>query len=89
MKNKNDIINELKRLSAFIETSHAKLNDNQKIEDLSLLDGDVEKLCNAITALPTLDAQSVQPLMAEMITKLEAFGIALQEFKTRLKGSVD
>ncbi len=85
MKNKQEIINELKRLTALIEQTHTKLGDGT-VEGLSHLESDVEVLCRHIIALPTLEAQSVQPMMADMITKLETLGIALQEFQTRLKG---
>lgn len=85
MKNKQDIVKELTRLTAFIETTHTKLGDG-KVESLSDLDSAVEALCCDIIALPAVEAKSVQPMMADMITKLEALGIALQEFQTKLKG---
>lgn len=85
MKNKQDIIKDLNRLTAFIEQTHTKLSDGT-VESLSHLDSEVEVLCRDIIALPPLDAQSVQPMMADMISRLEALGIALQEFQTKLKG---
>jgi len=85
MRNKDQIITELNRLSSFIEEAQVKLSEGQ-IVNLSHLDGEVETICQEIIRLPTSDAQATQPVMADMISKLEALGISLQEFQKNLKG---
>lgn len=84
MRNKDQIITELERLSAFIDEAQSKLEDGEVL-NLAHLDDEVETICQEIVRLPPADAQSTQPAMAEMIGKLEVLGIALQEFQKKLK----
>lgn len=84
MKNKDQLIAELNRLSAFIEEAQVKLGDGE-IVNLSHLDSEVETICQEIVKLPPKQAQDVQPVMADMISKLETLGISLQEFQKNLK----
>lgn len=84
MRNKDQLIAELNRLSAFIEEAQIKLGDGEII-NLSHLDGEVETVCQQIVKLPSKQAQDVQPIMADMISKLETLGISLQEFQKTLK----
>lgn len=84
MRNKDQIISELSRLSGFINEAQEKLAEGA-ILNLSHLDDEVETICQEIVRLPSADAQAVQPMMADMIGKLEMLGIALQEFQKNLK----
>jgi division protein CdvB (Snf7/Vps24/ESCRT-III family) len=85
MKNKEQIIIELNRLSTFIEEAQIKLGDGEVV-NLSHLDDEVETICQEIIRLPAAEAQAVQPVMADMIGKLETLGLSLQEFQKKLKG---
>ncbi len=83
MSNAQDISARLQELSDFIESAHNSLSDGEVV-NLSHLDGEIEKLCEATLRLPPADATQVQPVMADMISKLEALGLALQEFQNGL-----
>jgi len=84
VRNKDQLIAELNRLSAFIEDAQIKLGEG-KVLNLSHLDSEVETVCQEIVKLPPKQAQDVQPVMADMISKLETLGISLQEFQKNLK----
>jgi urease accessory protein UreF len=84
MSNPQKISQRLQELSDFIESAHTSLGEGEVV-NLSHLDGEIEQLCNAALRLPPADAKEVQPVMADMISKLEALGLALQEFQNGLK----
>ena len=84
MTNAQNIALRLQELTNFIEEAHARLNQGEVV-NLSHLDDEVGELCNAALTLPADQASQVQAAMAEMISKLESLGLALQEFQNGLK----
>jgi hypothetical protein len=84
MSKTNEIINKLETLTNFIEEAQIKLQQGEII-NLSHLDGEVAELCNEILQLPPQDATQVQPIMGNMISKLEELGLALKDFQSNLK----
>lgn len=49
----------------------------------------VARICTQISALPQEEAQSLEPIMAEMIGQLEALAAALSEFQNRKDDGAD
>ena len=84
MNSAEEISNKLKGLISFIENAQEELKGG-KVVDLSHLDGEVARICEDTLRLKPEEANNVQPIMAEMISKLETLGIALQEFQKNLK----
>ncbi len=84
MSKSEDIITKLSELTQFIENALDRLQ-NEDVVDLSHLDGEVAGLCEETLTLPPEEAVKVQPVMGEMITKLERLGMALQDFQNSLK----
>lgn len=84
MSSAEQITNELRQLIDFIDDAHQRLDDGE-VMDLSDLDDEVARLCDETLALKPEEAAQVQNTMAEMITKLEKLGVALQEYQQNLK----
>ncbi len=84
MSKANDIKQKLEQIILFIEEAQKKLQEGEVI-NLSHLDGEVEALCQQTLQLPPSDAIEVQPIMGNMITKLEELGVALKDFQSNLK----
>ena len=84
MGNAEQITIRLQEMTSFIETAQAKLQKGEVV-NLSHLDNEVAQLCDQTLKLPPQEASQVQPAMADMISKLEALGLALQEFQSNLK----
>ena len=84
MSSAEQIKQQLEEITSFIEEAQKKLQEGEVI-NLSHLDHDVEKLCQATLQLPPNDAVTVQPIMGSMISKLEELGLALKDFQTNLK----
>lgn len=84
MSKSEDIISKLKALTQFIEGAQAKLQNGEVI-DLSHLDAEVAQLCEETLKLPPEEAVKVQPVMGDMISKLETLSLALQDFQKSLK----
>lgn len=84
MSKSDDIITKLNALTQFIEDAQNTLQKGEVI-DLSHLDAEVAQLCDETLKLPPAEAVAVQPIMGNMITKLEALGVALKDFQSTLK----
>lgn len=78
--NKDQII---ARLTQTIDTINQAQNDVAagKVKDLSFMDKDVAVICNDIMKLSPDEAAQVQPIMADMITRLEQLAGSLQAYK--------
>lgn len=57
------------------------------VHDLSFMDKDVADICGKILKLKPEDAAAVQPIMADMISRLEGLAQSLQRFKEQFKQS--
>lgn len=84
MSNAQQITARLNELSDFIDEAQAKLNDGEVV-NLTHLDDEVATLCEQALALPPQEAAQVQPVMGDMISKLEQLGASLKEFQDNLK----
>jgi hypothetical protein len=84
MSKSEEIIAKLNGLTQFIEEALTKLQ-NGEVVDLSHLDAKVAQLCEETLKLPPEEAVKVQPVMGDMISKLETLGLALQDFQKSLK----
>ena len=84
MSKATEIINKLEALTLFIEEAQLKLQQGEVIS-LSHLDGEVAQLCNGALGLPPQEAVQVQPIMGDMISKLETLSLSLQDFQNNLK----
>ncbi|HPF77827.1 MAG TPA: hypothetical protein PLF01_00925 [Alphaproteobacteria bacterium] len=78
------IVQRLQELTSFIEDAQTKLQSGEVLS-LSHLDDEVGQLCDQALNLPPQDAVKVQPVMANMISKLETLSIALKDFQSGLK----
>jgi len=79
---KDQIIEKLSTLITLIDQAQIDI-DAGRVRDLSAMDHDVAKVCDDIVALPPEQAQEVQPVMADMITRLEKLAGSLQSFKVK------
>ena len=84
MSSAQEISSQLKELVSFIENAHEQLSSGTVV-DLSRLDDEVARICEETLQLSPEEANNVQPAMAEMISKLEALGVALKEFQDGLR----
>ena len=84
MSNTEQIAVRLQELTSFIQNAKEKLG-NGEVVDLAHLDGEVEQICEQALKLKPEEALNVQPVMAEMISKLEELGLALKDFQDNLK----
>lgn len=55
------------------------------IKDLTHMDNEMAQVCDDIVKLPPEEAAQVQPVMADMISRLEALAQSLQSFKSQMK----
>lgn len=78
------IIDKLNAMNGFIDEAESAL-EKGNIINLSHLDDEVAQLCAQTLSLPPEQAKSVQPIMANMIGKLEALALSLQSFQAQLK----
>ena len=84
MSDADQISQRLQKLASFIEESQAKLQQGEVV-NLSHLDDEVGELCDQALKLKPEDAVKIQPIMADMISKLEELGVALQDFQANMK----
>ncbi len=82
---KDSIETRLKAQIDIIEQALIDINHGD-VGDLEGLDDEVESICDDIKKLPHDIAQSTEPLMLEMIGKLEKLAVVLQEHQDDLKG---
>lgn len=83
MTQTRDQIEQRKRdITVFIEQSVQQVREGRMVT-LHHLDDEVASLCDAAVTLPPVDAKHVQPLMAEMIGKLEQLSAALQDYQRK------
>lgn len=87
MNNVDHIIKRLNELNLFIDKAQEKLHKGEII-NLSHLDQEVGALCEQTLRLKPVDAVKAQPIMAEMISKLENLSISLKEFQDGLKAKI-
>ena len=78
-----------KRLQEITVTINEAQNDVSAgiVHDLSFMDKDVADICGEILKLKPEDAAAVQPVMADMISRLEGLAQSLQRFKEQYKKS--
>ena len=81
-----EIIAQLQQMISEIESAQEQLQAGT-VADLSTLDTKVAEICEETIKLPPAEAMAVQPIMAEMIGKLEAFGLALKDFKNSFQNT--
>lgn len=74
----------LQDLIVFIDEANASM-DRDAVPTLNNLDQKVAKLCMDVEQSPPVIAKQIQPLMAQMITKLDELALKLQDFQTRTK----
>lgn len=86
MSKADDIAQRLQELTEFIVNAQAQLK-NGEVVNLSHLDDEVGQLCDETLKLKPEEAVRVQPIMADMISKLEELGLALKDFQSNLKPS--
>ena len=82
--NKDQIV---KRLENIVTTIN-QAQDNVAagiVQDLSFMDKEVAQVCEDIVKLPPEDAAQVQPIMADMISRLEGLAQSLQSFKEQFE----
>lgn len=87
MSNADDITQRLQELTTFIEEAHKQLKEGEVV-NLSLLDDEVGELCDQTLQLKPQEAVKVQPVMADMINKLEKLGVALKDYQEAHKMSL-
>lgn len=84
MSDANKIAARLQELTSFIEDARNKLSNGEIIK-IAHLDGEIAQICNQTLSLPPKEAVQVQPIMANMISRLEELGLALKDFQNNLK----
>ena len=83
--NKADIlIQRMNELNTFIDDAYQKLQKGE-VANLTRLDNEVALLCEQTLKLAPTEAVKVQPVMGDMISKLESFSVSLKDFQTELK----
>ena len=86
MSNAQQIAARLNELTDFIEEAQAKLESGE-VMNMAHLDDEIAALCDQTVALPPQEAAQIQPIMGNMISKLEQLGISLKEFQDNLKSN--
>ncbi len=80
--NKDQITAKLEEIIQTVNAAQADVSAGI-VKNLSHMDKDVAKICEEIVKLPQEEAAQVQPIMADMITRLEALAQSLQNFKSQ------
>ncbi len=75
-------------LISFVEEALHKVQEDE-MPDLSDLDGRVSNLCRDVESAGQEAAESVQPLMADMITKLDELAMVLTEYQQKAQETPD
>lgn len=88
MSKADNISQKLNALTQFIEEAQEKLQKGEVV-NLTHLDAEVAQLCDETLKLPPKEAVKVQPIMGNMITKLETLGLALKDFQTSMKAKTE
>lgn len=73
-------------LISYIEESTEEINSG-KMADLTNMDHKVAALCESVENADTEVARSTQPLMAEMIAKLDQLAQALNDYQQKAQGT--
>jgi hypothetical protein len=79
---KDQISQRLEDIVATINKAHDDVSAGI-IQDLSFMDKDVASVCNDIVKLKPEEAAEIQPIMADMISRLEGLAQSLQSFKSQ------
>ena len=79
----DEIKTRMQELIEFISQANETIQGGEMV-DLMGLDDEVASLCDRTLALPPEHAVIVQPLMAEMISKLESLGETLKDFQDNI-----
>jgi hypothetical protein len=85
----DEILSEFEeRFASMISIIDTALENLQagKMPDLGTLDSEVAKICRDVEAADPALGQKVQPLMAEMIGKLDKMAQALMEYQQKIEG---
>lgn len=83
MSNVEDIKERLQSLTNFVAEAQDRIDAGEMV-NLSRLDDEVATLCDETLALPPEQAAEVQPVMGEMISKLEILSNSLREYKDNM-----
>lgn len=83
---KDQITKRLQEITATINEAQDDVSAGI-VHDLSFMDKDVADICGEILKLNPADAAAVQPVMADMISRLEGLAQSLQRFKEQYKQS--
>ncbi len=78
----NDIRLQLEKLIETIELASIKVSEGYVIE-LPTLQAEVEALCARVIKAEPHDARSMQPLMADLISRLDELAEHLEDFKSK------
>lgn len=81
---KEQILKKLEEIVVTINSAHDEIAAGV-VKDLSSMDQEVSKICAEIVKLSPEDAAQVQPVMADMISRLEGLAQSLQDFKSQFK----
>lgn len=77
---KDQVIKRLEEITETINKAQADVSAGI-VQDLSFMDEEVASICGDILKLKPEDAAAVQPIMADMISRLEGLAQSLQSFK--------
>lgn len=80
----HDIKTRMEELTSFVIESNNSIQEGQMV-DLQGLDDEVASLCDRTLALPANQAAEIQPLMSEMISRLEELGRSLEILQENLR----
>jgi len=79
----NDLRAQIEQLIDAIDNAKER-TENNEVVDLTALEGTIEALCKQVTTLPSQEARETQPLIGELISKLDMLEIQLTDFKSRI-----
>ncbi|MBX2835061.1 MAG: hypothetical protein KTR28_08845 [Micavibrio sp.] len=79
-----DLERHIEHLISCVDEAHIALKNNTVV-DLGTLENDVNAVCDLVSHLPPERARALQPLMADLIARLDVLAEDLQNFKARYK----
>lgn len=75
------------RLNAMLDTiDDARMNAAQgRVHDLTAMKNEADRVCAEILKLPPAEARSLQPLIGDLITRLDELEQTLDSFKQQVE----
>ncbi len=77
-----DLQEQIENMILLVEGADRKVREGV-IVDMNSLESDVAALCARVTQSDPVLARAVQPLMADLITRLDQLVVSLDDFKTQ------